>query len=375
MITPDYNSLREKREFTWRTGAVQSALLDVTEIPIKEFNTDPSAGIEFYRKGRAILREMLGPDIPLPGLSTPAISYGHVNGLGAELLFPDDGEVNHTKPCSTLQEGIDLLKSKRDVDFATAGMAPFYLDYREKMTEAFDGEVCGFSYGPEGPLTTAYALRGTDVFYDPYDDPGKFKEFLHLLTESIIKFVYFRNGVHGIPAVNSNAGKVWDDISAMFSPKMWPEFILPALHQYFDGITTGNHAAHIEGLCFDHLPYLEDLGIIDFDPSISPQLNPKIIRDCCRIPFEWRLGSFHYPDLSCQDVEDFVFQAAADGADNVHSYVEVTMCNEETLKKVHSFIKAAKEAKQMLDKGATREQLGACVSESGKKKFWDHWPE
>jgi hypothetical protein len=51
------------------------------------------------------------------------------------------------------------------------------------------------------------------------------------------------------------------------------------------------------------------------------------------------------------------------------------MCNEETLKKVHAFIGAAKEAERMLDKGKTREQIGECVSEEGKKKFWAHWPE
>ena len=93
------------------------------------------------------------------------------------------------------------------------------------------------------------------------------------------------------------------------------------------------------------------------------------------MPFQWRLGSFHYPELSCSDVEDFVFQTVADGASNVFTYVSATMCNEHTVKKVHSFIAAAKEAEHMLAGGGTRGQVGECVSDDGKKKFWDHWPE
>ena len=119
----------------------------------------------------------------------------------------------------------------------------------------------------------------------------------------------------------------------------------------------------------------KDIGLVRFDPSISPKLNPKIINEKCRVPFGWRLGNFHYPNLSCQEVEDFVFQAVYDGASYVFTYVADAMCNEETVKKVHSFIKAAKATEQMLPKGATREQIGECVSEAGRKKFWDHWPE
>ena len=36
----------------------------------------------------------------------------------------------------------------------------------------------GFAYSCEGPLTTAYELRGTEVFTDAYDDPEGLKRFL-----------------------------------------------------------------------------------------------------------------------------------------------------------------------------------------------------
>ncbi|RKX34210.1 MAG: hypothetical protein DRP71_07820 [Verrucomicrobia bacterium] len=371
---PNYETLRDETKFSWHVGATVSALLEVTGIPIKEFNLNSDVGIELYRKGRPMLREMFGEDVNTVGLSTPPVSYGHINCLGAELIFPDGGEVNHTKPFHTLEEGVESLKEKIDLDFATAGMTPFYLDYRKKMSEAF-GEPCGFWFGSEGPITTAYTLRGNDVFYDPYDNPELFKEFLRLLTDSIVQFFHFKEKLDGRPPVNPDGGGMCDDISAMFSPEMWPEFVLPLFDRYYCGITTGTRSAHIEDLRPNHLPYLEEMGLVNFDPSVSPRINPKIIRDRCRVPFGWRISDFPYRAMDCQDLSDFVFQAVADGASYVFTHAAAAMCNPETVKKVHAFIAAAKESARMLDEGASREEIGECVSAEGKKKFWDHWPE
>lgn len=360
---PNYETLRAETKFHWFVGSSVDALLELTGIPNKEFLLNSDVGIELYRRGRPMLREMFGEDVNQTGLTTPPISYGHINCLGAELIFPDGGDVNHSKPFHTLEEGVKCLKEKMDIDFATAGMAPFYIEYRRKMSEAFDGEPCGLWFNHEGPITTAYTLRGNDVFYDPYDNPELFKEFLRLEVDSIVKFNHF------------NYGGMCDDVAAMFSPSMWPEFVLPFIDQYYRGITTGTRTAHIEGLTGNHLPYLEEIGLVDYDPSISPKINPKIITERCRVPFGWRLGNIHYHNMNCRDVSDFVFQAVADGASSVWTNVGATMCNPETVKKVHAFIDAAKQAERMLDEGAGRDRIGECVSDEGKKKFWDHWPE
>jgi len=123
------------------------------------------------------------------------------------------------------------------------------------------------------------------------------------------------------------------------------------------------------------LCHLEKVGVVDYDPGISAALNPKIIYERTPVPFGWRLGGFHYASMDCHDVEDFVYTAARDGASFVFTYVESVMCNEETAKKVCSFIKAAKHAEQLLNEGADREEVGECISDSGRKKFWDHWQE
>lgn len=370
---PNYETLRAETKFHWHVGSDYSALLELTNIPIREFNLNPSAGIHLYRKGRPMLREMFGEQVELPGIATPHISYGHVNGLGSKLIFPEGGEVAHEHIYSSLEEGIEALK--KPVGFVTAGMAPFYIDYRQKLQQAFPDENVGFSYGLEGPITTAYELRGDGIFYDLMDEPELIKEFLGLVTDSIIEFHRFRCVLDNCAEINPDGAGMCDDISSMVPPRLFSEFVLPHWEQYYNGKTTGKRHAHVEDLRPDQLIYLEEIGLFGYDPSISPKINPKIIREKCRVPFGWRLGSFHYPALSCDDVRDFVFKAVADGASSVFTSIEGTMCNEESIRKVHAFIGAAKEAEKMLNEGATREQVGQCVSEAGKKKFWDHWPE
>lgn len=370
---PDYKTARKNAGFRWGVGGTQDALRELTGIPIREFNLNPSACIEAYKKGRPLLRDMYGEDVLLPGVATPAISYGHVNGLGSELLFPEGGEVAHTHIYSSLEEGIAALR--KPVDFAAAGMAPFFLDFRHTLQDAFPGEKVSFSYGYEGPITTAWELRGESFFMDIYDNPEATLEFLNLATESIIAFHCFYSKVNDTPAFNPRSGGMCDDISSMIPPHMWREFVLPYWDQYYSGITTGNRYAHVEDLRPAQLKYLEEAGLMRYDPSISPQLNPRIIYSECRIPFNWRLGSFHYFRMDCRDVEDFVFQAVADGASRVSTSIEGVMCNEHITEKVLTFIRAAKEAKQLLDDGASRKKIGGLVSESGRKKFWDHWFE
>jgi len=79
--------------------------------------------------------------------------------------------------------------------------------------------------------------------------------------------------------------------------------------------------------------------------------------------------------MSCQDVEDFVYQAVADGAGYVFTYIEAVLCRDNAAEKVKAFIAAAKQAKKLLDDGAGREEVGQRVSPAGRKKFWDNWLE
>jgi hypothetical protein len=129
----------------------------------------------------------------------------------------------------------------------------------------------------------------------------------------------------------------------------------------------------VEDLRTEQLFCLEEIGLASFDPSISPKLNPRLLAQHTRVPFTWRLGCFHYREMSVQEVEDFVFQSAADGASGVITYVAEAICNEESVPKVHAFIRAAKEAKRLVAEGCPREEIGQRVSPEGRAKLWDQW--
>ena len=368
---PDYTTARAQAGFSWHVSGSQGALRELTGIPIREFNLNPEACIETFRRGRPPRPETVAHEVGDPGVSTPAVSYGHVNALGSELLFPEGGEVAHTHVYGSLEEGVRRLREP--VEWAEAGMAPFFLQFRERLREAFPGEAVGLSFGAEGPITTAYELRGQDFYMDVLDDPPLAREFLRATVDSIVEFHGWLCSLDGREPVNPNGAGMCDDCAAFIPPRLFPEMVVPFWEQYYEGMTTGRRSAHVESLRAEQLPFLEAIGLSSFDPSISPHLNPQIVAGGCRVPFSWRLACFHYREMSCQDVEDFVFQSAADGASGVHTVVAETMCHPEGVAKVHAFMRAAKEAKRLIGEGIPREELRRRVSSAGRETLWEGW--
>jgi len=369
---PDYQTARQNAGFNWFIETGYSPLMKLTNISMKSYCLQADACVEMIKKGWPKFREIYGDLVPYPGISTPQIGYGHVNCLGSELIFPENGEPFRTNLYSSLDEGIAALQ--KPVDFRNAGMMPFYLDYWEKVKKAFPGENIGFGFSVQGPVTTAWFLRGEKIFEEIFDRPQEYKTFLKLVTQSVISYHHFIASLSGNPPINPNGSGLCDDIASMIPPRMWPAFVLPFFEQYYQGKTTGVRGAHIEDLKPDHLKYLEDIGLNRYDPSISPKLNPIIISQHCRVPFAWRLVNFHYSDMNCQDVQDWVFKAAADGATTVFTSVEDDMLDSESVKKVQTFAAAAAEAEKILKSGASRKDLLKNVSANGLKKFWDKWP-
>jgi len=372
-IRPDYDTARDEAGFGWGISGSYLSALALSGVPIGEFYTEPAACIEVYKTGRPRMYEMFGDWLPPLAPSTPPISYMHVNCLGAELLFVEDGEVGHTHPFDTLDDAIARLEEP--VDWATAGDTPYYLDFWEKMKAAFPDEKVVFSFGVEGPLTTAYELRGEGFFTDLFDEPEKVKEFLRLTTDSIIDVFRFRAEMDGRDFPNPSGAGMVDDIASFVPARMFEEYALPYWEQYYDGITTGMRRAHVEDLRREQLRFLQDVGLRYFDPSISHRLNPPMIRDEIQVPFGWRLGSFHYRDLDVELIRDFVFQAAADGASQVFTIIEGTLSTEEEHPKVMAFKAAGEEVEKLLGDGCSREELGTYVSERGRARFWDRFPE
>ncbi|HPK35863.1 MAG TPA: hypothetical protein PKX70_08590, partial [Oscillospiraceae bacterium] len=126
--TVDYSTLRENTPFTWSTGSTVTALIKLSGISYREYFLDVEKNVRMYQEGEKKLAELY-QGFPMPQMITPAISYGHVNCLGAELFFPEDGEVGLRHICSSVKEGIELLKSKQGIDFSKEGMFPLYMEF------------------------------------------------------------------------------------------------------------------------------------------------------------------------------------------------------------------------------------------------------
>ncbi|MDP7634896.1 MAG: hypothetical protein QF402_18295, partial [Candidatus Latescibacteria bacterium] len=185
----------------------------------------------------------------------------------------------------------------------------------------------------------------------------------------------FRAELDGIQFPNPHGAGMVDDIASFIPAHMFAELVLPYWEQYYTGITTGIRRAHVEDLRRDQLQFLQDIGLSYFDPSISHKLNPPMLRDEIRVPFGWRLGSFHYRDMDEDLVRDFLFQAAADGASSVFTIIEGSLSDDEGHAKVMAFKAAGEQVERLLAEGCSRQELGSYVGERGKERFWDYFPE
>ncbi len=326
----------------WGVGIMTETLAMLAGVPLGEFFRNPDAAIEVFRHGRPKARAMFGPDVALPSVYVPLMSYGHVNTLGCPLTFLDDSEPGVHPAFDSLEQGIAALR--RPVDFATAGYAPLYLDMFERLKRAFpDERVTFYGFRSEGPITTAWALRGHDFFADVMDDPQGVDTFLRLITDSLTAFWAFQQRVHGhANPIDPDSAGMPDDLSSLLNPNLWPRFVVPAWDRYYRGRTSGKRSIHVENLTRGHLKYLEDVGISWYDPSVSPKLTARMIAEEIAIPFKWRLPSFSYATMTEADVRAWVRAAFADGASGVSTAVENILCDEASTRKIHAFIDEAK---------------------------------
>jgi hypothetical protein len=350
---------REDVPFTWSAGCGMPAYATFAQVPYDRLFLSADAIIEAYTKGRPMAEELFGPEIGMGGPTWAGISYGHASCLGSKLIFPADSEVAHTPIYGSLAEAIAALE--RPIDFSTQGVFPFYLDLWEKLKRAFPREKISFHLKAEGPLTTGWILRGHEFLVELLLEPEQVRAYLRAATASTVAYSRVVRRVNGLAEMSPEVAGVADDIAAMAPPDRWPELVMPFLEQYYTGLTTGLRNAHIEDLTVHHLPYLDQLGLSRFDPSVSPKLTPRLLRDHCRVPFLWRLNSTHYDERTPADIERWVFEAAADGASGVFTGVAREMCYPEkraaSARKVQAFARAAKQVKALLDSGCPREEL------------------
>lgn len=325
----------------------ETTLPFLSGVRIRNFFLDPEACAYAFKEGRRKLKEIFSSDVSLPSVSPAHFSYGHLACLGAEITFPENGEPVPRPLYSSIKKAIESLR--RDVEFKENKLFKHYCAIYEHLKKEFKEEARFEGFGWEGPLTSAFLLRGNGFFLDLKKNPKEVKEYLELLTESIVKFAYFLREINGEPKVDPRWTGLCDDMASYLNPNLWEEYVLPYWEMYYSNLTSGKRSLHCENLTPEHLYNLKKIKISHFDPSISSKtrkLTASIVKKKLEgMPFSWRLPSFELIEMTTEDIKNWLVKAYKDGASEVYLVVEPILCNKENSIKVIDFIKIAKEIK------------------------------
>ncbi len=258
-------------------------LAEVGEVPQSALHYDADAICRAY-DAIVPVAERLGVDPPQPRLA--GFAYNHASTLGAEITFKPDSPEPGISPCIHIPEDIDRLTEPED--YLSAGIVPQRLESLRQLKQRRPdaSEFIGHDY--EGPITTAVLLMGQDFLMLPYDDPARAHRLLEFCVRSALNYTRTLRQHQNHPTGPQPVG-MCDDFAGMFPPEKFGEFVAP----YWDKMYTGQQATerflHSELLRREHLPFLTDLKIDTFDPSVDEHITAEILREHCPVPYMLRL--------------------------------------------------------------------------------------
>ena len=285
----------------------------------RQFYREPALCIKAWKKALTEIFEYFGEYVQLlkPRTpSAPSLSYGHLVSLGAPLKFPTEyGEPNVSPFAEDIDEAIEILKSKKNVDFGDNDVFRYYLEMNAALQKAFPEEniAPASGYGYEGAITSAVLMRGPDFLCDLYDEPEKAQEFLTLMNESIIAFKKFINRANGQP---EKTPYLWlcDDFASLVTPSLWPEFVVPYWKQYFEELGgSRSRTVHCENTHPSQIRYLKDVNLTHYQPSVATALTIENIKENTDIPFDWLLYSFNIVKMTDAEIEAWVDRTVQSG--------------------------------------------------------------
>ncbi len=310
-------------------------------VSMREFFLDKEKCAEAWRVAGEKIYDYFGDLLPMRSVSGPPISYGHIICLGCPVEYPEDGEPNVKPVFTSIDEGIKALKEKENIDYSMQPIFKHYYEMCSFLQEKFPDQKVGLSgLGLEGPLTSAILMRGLDFLYDLYDEPEKTKEFLSLLTDSIIGFKRFINRINGLPEIDPEGCGLADDFASLVPPDLWPEFVVPYWNRYYEGLTTGSRSVHCENLSPAHLKYLRDVNLSHYQPSVSNMLTLENVKANTDIPFDWLLYAYHITEMSDEQIQEWVDRTVEAGVTLIRTQFGQYACSIGKLDRIKAFYKA-----------------------------------
>jgi len=313
----------------------------IAGISDKEFFTDYTKCAAAWKTAKAFLTDYYKGMVNVPGPYAP-LSYGHLISIGAPVIIPEDGEPNVKPFANSIDEAIEILKVRKDKGFADNPMFEYYMEMCRYFKDYFNESRINFrGYGVQGPLTSAVLMRGLDFLYDIYDEPEKSKEFLYLLTDSIVDFIKFSRRINDAPEIIKGGG-ICDDFASLIPPDMWNDFVIPYFNQEFEGVSSGGYRSmHIENLTPNHLKHLSKAKLNHFQPSVSDALTIENIKANLdpSIAFDWLLYSYVVTMKTESEIQEWIDTTVQAGITSVRTQMDGGTYKQKKLHKILEFFK------------------------------------
>ncbi|MDD4891890.1 MAG: uroporphyrinogen decarboxylase family protein [Phycisphaerae bacterium] len=255
----------------------------------------------------APLADRLGVPRPVPHLA--GLTYVHASTLGVPVHITPDAEEPWAEPCIHSPEDIDRLAEP--ADYLAAGLVPRRLALAAELKRRRPNASGSIGHDLEGPVTTAALMMGPSFFMLPYDDPERAHKLLAFCTRSSISYCRVLNARTGSSPDGGHVGFP-DDFAGMLTPPLFREFVLPYWRTIFEEFKATRRSLHCELLHPEHMPFLEELRIDDYDPSVDQYLPAEALRQHCRVPYGLRIWPAWVQDKSAEELVAMYRRFAAD---------------------------------------------------------------
>lgn len=314
-------------------GIADTALAEAANVSLYDLHTSVDA---MLRAHEAILpmAERLGVDPPPPHLA--GFAYPHVSTIGCEVVISSHSVEPWVRPCIQRPEDIDRLEEPDE--YLSAGVVPERLALAEELRSRHPEASNRIGHDYEGPVTTAALLMGQDFFTLPYDDPVRAHRLMEFVTRSAIRYARTIRAHQGRAEEGGRQGMP-DDFAGMFGPDQFEEFVVPYWQQMYEGLGAESRGVHSELLRREHLRFLADVRIDEFDPSVDQYLTPEILDDACPVPYTLRMWPAEVRDHTPEELVSMYRHRA--GFEPVFISFALSYLNEES--KIQALLDVARE--------------------------------